>query len=512
MLIILDGWGYAPSWGGNAIETADKPNMDNFWRKYPHTILRAAEEAVGLPIHEPGNSEVGHLNIGCGEIVRQNLPGITALIKDGNFFKNPYLLEAIENARKKSSNLHLLGLVSDGGVHSHISHLFALLDLLKQKSFSRVYIHMITDGRDTDPMKALSFIEALETKIRAVKVGKIESVMGRYYAMDRDNRWDRIAKAYDVLTSGIGEQADSPAKAVAESYRRGVYDEFIIPTAVQTETQPFTPIVANDSVIFFNFRADRVREITMALTAEKFRFFGRKKFPKNLYFATFAYNEEYDEETPIHPVFKQPNQTQPLAKVLSQAGKKQYHIGETEKFAHVTYFFDGGQDKPFPGEVRELIPSPRVTTYDLKPEMSAYRITDTLLAKFRSYDFIVVNFANADMVGHTGSLKATVKAVEVLDECLGKIVKATLAEKWTTIITADHGNAEQMINPNTGEPHTEHTINPVPFILVSENPALQNPLRGEGQDGLKLSDIAPTILQIMGIPIPREMTGKSLVV
>jgi 2,3-bisphosphoglycerate-independent phosphoglycerate mutase len=299
---------------------------------------------------------------------------------------------------------------------------------------------------------------------------------------------------------------------VAESYRRGVYDEFIIPTAIQTETRPFTPIASNDSVIFFNFRADRVREITMALTAEKFRFFGRKKFPKNLYFATFAYNEEYDEETPIHPVFKQPNQTQPLAKVLSQAGKKQYHIGETEKFAHVTYFFDGGQDKPFPGEVRELIPSPRVATYDLKPEMSAYRITDTLLAKFRSYDFIVVNFANADMVGHTGSLKATVKAVEVLDECLGKIVKATLAEKWTIIITADHGNAEQMINPNTGEPHTEHTINPVPFILVSENPALQNPLRGEGQDGLKLSDIAPTILQIMGIPIPKEMTGKSLVV
>lgn len=511
LLIILDGWGLAPSWGGNAIETAAKPNMDNFWRKYPHTILQAAEEAVGLPIHESGNSEVGHLNIGCGEIVRQNLPGISQSIKDGSFFKNEILLSAIAHAQKNSSNIHLIGLVSDGGVHSHTDHLFALLDLLKQKRFPRVYIHMITDGRDTDPMKALSFLEELETKIRQIKIGKIESIMGRYYAMDRDNRWDRVQKAYDVLTSGVGEKSEKGGKAIAESYRKGVYDEFIVPKVLETEQSPFVPIAQNDAVIFFNFRADRTREMTAALTEEKFRGFGRRKVIKDLYFATFSYSEAYEGQLPIHPVFKEPNQTAPLALVLSRAGKKQYHLAETEKYAHVTYFFDGGKDQPFPLETRELIPSAKVATYDLKPEMSANRITDTLLDRYRDFDFCVVNFANADMVGHTGSLRAAVKAVEDLDECLGKIVKDVLAQKWTIMITADHGNAEQMINPNTGEPHTEHTINPVPFILISVYPAFQNPLRTEGQDGLKLSDIAPTVLKAMGLDQPKEMTGKSLI-
>ena len=512
MLVILDGWGYAPSWGGNAVETARKPNMDNFWRKYPHTILQAAEEAVGLPVHEPGNSEVGHLNIGCGEIVRQNLPGITATIKDGSFFSNPVLLEAINHAKKNSSNIHLIGLVSDGGVHSHISHLFALFDLLKQKNFTRVYLHLITDGRDTDPMKALTFVEQLNNKIREIKIGTIGSIGGRYYAMDRDNRWDRVSKAYAAFTSGVGEQAESASKAVAESYRKGVYDEFILPTVIETDSKPFTPIADKDSVILFNFRADRAREMTAALTEPKFHGFSRKKVIKDLYFATFAYNEAYDKQTPVHPVFKQPNQTMPLAKVLSEANKKQLHLGETEKFAHVTYFFDGGSDKPFTGESREIIASPKVATYDLKPEMSAYKITDTLLAKYQSFDFCVVNYANADMVGHSGSLKAAIKACEIVDECLGRIVPEVIKNKWAVIITADHGNAEQMINPNSGEPHTEHTINPVPFMLISESPALQNPLRPEGTDGLKLSDIAPTVLKMMNISVPPEMTGKSLVV
>jgi len=513
ILIILDGWGVAPAWGGNAIETAETLNFNHFWRKYPHTTLKASEEAVGLPRHEPGNSEVGHLNIGCGQIVKQNLPGINLMIEDGTFFKNPILLEAIQKAKDSKGNIHLIGLVSDGGVHSHILQLFALLDLLKKQDFNRVYIHMITDGRDTDPMKALSYLAQLQEKIDTVKIGQIESIMGRYYAMDRDNRWPRIKQAYDVLTLGIGPRAESPQKAISEAYRQGQYDEFIVPTVIETSDKKFVPIGDQDSVIFFNFRSDRTRELTWAFSKKNFRQFERQKYLPNIYFSTFAFHEEFEEKLPVHVVFRPTIIPDPLAKIISDHHLKQLHIAETEKYAHVTYFFNGGQEKPFPGEDQILIPSPKIATYDLKPEMSAEEITNTVLKKFSHYDFIVINFANADMVGHTGSIRATTKACEFIDLCLGKIVKSALPEKRVIIITADHGNAEQKINPNTGEPHTEHTISPVPFLLISDNPQFQNPLlqNTNSKDSLALCCIAPTILKIMNLPVSKDMTGKSLI-
>jgi len=512
ILIILDGWGYAPAWGGNAVEEALTPNMDIYWRKYPHTVLKAAEEAVGLPVHEPGNSEVGHLNLGCGQIVRQNLPSITQDIKEGRFFNNPFLLEAIESAKKNSSNIHLIGLVSDGGVHSHILHLFALLDLLKSKNAGKVYIHMITDGRDTDPMKSLSYLSELEKKIGEVGVGKVGSVMGRYYAMDRDNRWERIQKVYDCLTLGMGQVALSAEKAISLSYRQGQTDEFIVPTVVANKTTPFTPVADNDSVIFFNFRADRTKELIWAFVKPNFKGFARRKFLKNLYFATFSFHEEYEEKLSVKVVFKPATIEHPIAREIADKGLKQFHIAETEKYAHVTYFFNGGREAPFAKEIHQLVPSPKVATYDLKPEMSALHITEEVLSKFRNFDFSVINFANADMVGHTGNLKATIKACEIVDEGVGRITSDALKEHFVIVITADHGNAEQMINPNTGEPHTEHTTNPVPFVIISENPAYQNPLRSDGSHGLILSDVTPTILQIMGLKKPQEMTGESLIV
>lgn len=512
ILIILDGWGIAPAWGGNAIETAEILNFNHYWRKYPHTTLKASEEAVGLPRHEPGNSEVGHLNIGCGQIVKQNLPGINLMVEDGSFFKNPILLEAIQKAKDRNGNIHLIGLVSDGGVHSHILQLFALLELIKKQDFTRVYIHMITDGRDTDPMKALSYLSQLQEKINALKIGQIESVMGRYYAMDRDNRWPRIKLAYEALTLGVGPHAESPEKAISESYRQGQYDEFIIPTVIETAEKKFVPIADQDSVIFFNFRADRTRELTWAFVRKNFRAFERQKYLPNVYFSTFAFHEEFEEKLPVNVVFRPTTITDPLAKIISDHHLKQLHIAETEKYAHVTYFFNGGQEKPFPGEDHILIPSPKVTTYDLKPEMSAEKITNEVLKKISNYDFIVANFANADMVGHTGNIRATIRACEFIDLCLSRIVKAALAEKRIVIITADHGNAEQKINPNTGEPHTEHTANLVPFILLSDDPAFQNPLRvNRNGNPLALSDIAPTILNIMNLPPSKDMTGKSLI-
>ncbi|MEK7143144.1 MAG: 2,3-bisphosphoglycerate-independent phosphoglycerate mutase [Patescibacteria group bacterium] len=508
-LIILDGWGYAPSWGGNAVETAETPTMDSLWRKYPHTILKAAEESVGLPIHEPGNSEVGHLNIGSGQIVRQNLPGITALINDKSFFANPILLEAIEHCVRFKSNLHIMGLLSDGGVHSHIDHLFALLDLIKAKNFPRVYLHIFTDGRDTDPMKALSYISNLNEKINSISLGKIISISGRYYAMDRDNRWDRIKKTYDILTLGLGPAAESPQQAVSSAYRQGMTDEFIPPTIIANKDQPFIPINDNDGLIFFNFRADRTREIIWAFSLEKFHSFNRKKFIKNLYFATFSFHEEYEEKLPIKVVFRLGGVLNPVAKNIAKYSLKQFHLAETEKFAHVTYFFNGGKEKPFPRETRELIPSPKVATYDLKPEMSALKVTDEMKKSVGAFDFSIANFANPDMVGHTGNLRATIRACEVVDKCLNVVLKELLSKKQVVIVTADHGNAEQMINPNSGDPHTEHTINPVPFIIASEDSRYQKPLVTFSRQPI-LSDVSPTILKIMGLEIPQEMTGISL--
>lgn len=510
MLIIMDGWGYAPAWGGNAVELAETPNIDNFWRRYPHQVLKASQEAVGLPRHEPGNSEVGHLNLGSGQIVRQNLPGITKIIEDGTFMKNQVLLDAIDNAKKNNSKIHIMGLLSDGGIHSHIDHLFAILDLIKKSQFKDVFIHAFTDGRDTDPMKALSFSSLLNEKIKKIGFGRTESVSGRYFAMDRDNRWDRLEKTYDLLTSSIGLKAENIEKAISENYRQGRYDEFIEPTIIENSENPFVPIKDNDSVIFFNFRADRAKELTWAFVKKDFHEFHRKRVLKNIYFASFAFHEEYEEQLPIKVVFRPTNGINPIAHVLSENSLKQYHIAETEKYAHITYFFNGGHEAPYPGEVRKVVFSPKVATYDLKPEMSALEAKDNIIKNIGGYDFIVANFANPDMVGHTGNLKATIKACEVVDKCLGPIVDEGLKKDYIIMVTADHGNAEQMINPNTGEPHTEHTTSPVPFILISNQTEFQNPLKDFGIDNI-LACVSPTILKAMKLEIPKEMTGKSLI-
>lgn len=451
------------------------------------------------------------MNIGSGQIIRQNLEGINEEIQNGSFFRNRVLNEAIDLAQKNGRNLHLIGLLSDGDIHSHINHLFTLLSYLKEKKFNRVFIHIITDGRDTEPMQALRFLNQLQEKIKELGVGRIASVMGRFYAMDRDNRWDRIAKTYELLTLGAAPKSETAEKAISESYRQGKFDEFIVPTIVE-DKEKFVPIADNDSVIFFNFRADRTKELTTAFLKDKFHGFHRRKFLNNLYFATFAYYEEYEDKLPVKVIFRQSLNDVTLAKTLADHNLKQFHLAETEKYAHVTYFFNGEKNVCFPGEEHQLIPSPKVTTYDLKPEMSARKITDALLDKMDKFDFTVVNFANPDMVGHSGNLRATVKACEDVDFCLGEILKEAQNQKKVVLITADHGNAEQMINPNTGEPHTEHTTNPVPFICISDNPEFQGVLREKSsQFNLTISDIAPTILKIMNIEKPTKMTGKSLI-
>lgn len=512
VLMILDGWGLAPSWGGNAISMARKPNLDQFWKKFPHLELKAAEEAVGLPHNEMGNSEVGHLNLGCGQIVYQNLPGITSMIGDGSFFTNKALLGACEQVKSSGSALHLLGLVSDGGIHSYNGHLYALLELAKAQKVEKVYIHMITDGRDTDPMKALSYLAELQAKIKEIGVGQIASIMGRYYGMDRDKHWDRTQKAYDVLAKGVGPVSDSPEKIISENYRQSKTDEFIIPTIINRPDSPFRPISANDALIFFNFRADRTRQMISALVGTNFKPFDRRFIP-NFYFATFSFLEEYLNNPTIKIVFELSHSNYPLARVLSEANLTQCHIAETEKYAHVTFFFNGGKEALYPGEKHFLIQSPRVATFDLAPEMAARQIAQKVLSEYQNFDFTVVNFANADMVGHTGNIKATMRACETVDTCVGRIVNDILKNNHVAIVTADHGNAEEKLNPESGEPYTEHTINPVPFILCSNETALQQPLRRpENGWNPALSDVAPTILDIFGINKPEEMTGESLLV
>lgn len=507
LLIILDGWGIAPAWGGNSIEMAETPYMDELWRKYPHTELGAAEEAVGLTRHEPGNSEVGHLNIGSGQVVYQNLPGINATIKDGSFFKNQTLIDALNHTKINNSNLHLLGLVSDGGIHSSIDHLYALLKMAKERGVTKVYIHMITDGRDTDPMKALSYVSQLKDLIKLNGFGKIVSVMGRFYAMDRDKHFERIEKAYDVLVSGIGPKAESIEHAISESYRNELNDEFIIPTIIEDKDNPYVPITDNDAVIFYNYRGDRSRELTEALTYKIYKSFHRKKVLQNLYFATFAFVEEYINNIDIKTVFHLHSIKEPLAKVIADHNLKQLHMAETEKYAHVTYFFNGGREEPFPQEERIMIPSPRVATYDLQPKMSSVELGKTLINNLHDFSFIVCNFANLDMVGHTANIRATVKACEAVNDQLEKIVPKAIDKNYTVIITGDHGNAEEMINPKNNEPFTEHTINKVPFILCGKD---TNDIKLR-QGNLSLSDIAPTILKLLNIEKPAEMTGESIV-
>lgn len=500
-LIILDGFGIGKAGDpSNAIVRAGTPHISLLSELYPHTVLACSGEAVGLPEGQMGNSEVGHLNMGSGRIVYQELTRISKAIRDGDFFTNPVLTEIVDNVKRAGSALHLMGLVSDGGVHSHMTHIFGLLELAKRHGLSRVYIHAFLDGRDVPPSSALGYIDELEAKAAEIGVGRIATVSGRYYAMDRDKRWDRTAKAYAALVDGQGEHAASARAAVEAAYARGETDEFVLPTVVDACGD--CGISAGDGVIFFNFRPDRGRQLSWAFADKDFSSFPCTYIP--LAFATLT---QYDEKLPV-PVAYQPQYLKnTLGEVFGNAGLSQLRIAETEKYAHVTYFFNGGEEVPYPGEERILIPSPKVATYDLKPEMSATEVTDRVVAEIKTgkFDLIVMNYANGDMVGHTGQIDAAVKAVKTVDACVGRVIDAIRARGGAACITADHGNADQMIDVN-GEVLTAHTLNPVPFILVAEK------YRGRELRPGMLADIAPTILEIAGIDKPPEMTGQSLII
>ena len=501
MLMILDGFGINPNEKGNAVAIANTPNIDKLKKTWPTTIIHTSGLDVGLPEGQMGNSEVGHTNIGAGRIVYQDLTRITKSIEDGDFFSIKELSDAIDNCKKNNSNLHIMGLLSDGGVHSHIRHLVALLEFAKRKDFENVYVHCFMDGRDTPPTSGEGYIAKLEEKMKEKGVGKIATIEGRFYAMDRDKRWNRVKEAYDAMANGVGEEATSAVGAIEASYQKEVFDEFVKPTVIRNGEKPVATIKDNDSVIFFNFRPDRAREITRTLVDKDFNEFETKKM--NLFFVCFT---QYDETMPnVKIAFKPETLVNTFGEYISKKGLKQLRIAETEKYAHVTFFFNGGEEKEYEGEDRILVPSPKVETYDLKPEMSALEVTDKVVEAINSgkYDSIILNYANPDMVGHTGSLEAAVKAVETIDGCVGKVVEAIEKQNGVLIITADHGNAEQMIDYKTGEPQTAHTTNPVPLILVG----LEGVKLKEG----KLADLAPTMLDIMGLEKPQEMTGESLI-
>ena len=505
VLMILDGFGINERKEGNAISQANTPVLDHILATYPHVKGYASGRAVGLPDGQMGNSEVGHLNIGAGRIVYQELTRITKAIEDGDFFENPALLDAVAHCKKNGSALHLYGLLSDGGVHSHNTHLYALLQLAKRNDLEKVYVHLFLDGRDTPPSSGASYAAQLEEKMREIGVGKAATVMGRYYAMDRDKRWDRVQEAYNAMVLGRGEDGTDAVAAIQKSYENGKTDEFVVPTVLRTEDgQPVAKIGDGDAVIFYNFRPDRAREITRAFCDPDFDGFQREKVPQDLKYICFT---EYDPTIPNKEVAFQPQHlNNTLGEYISSLGLKQLRTAETEKYAHVTFFFNGGVEEPNPNEDRWLVPSPKVATYDLKPEMSAVEVTDGLVKALRSgeYDLIIVNYANSDMVGHTGVMSAAVKAVETVDACIGRVMEALLEVKGQMFICADHGNSDQMVDYETGEAFTAHTTNPVPFILV-------NYTDGVGlRDGGKLADIAPTLLEMMGLPKPAEMTGESL--
>ncbi len=505
VLIILDGWGINREKEGNAIASANAPVYRSLLADCPHTQLLASGEAVGLPDGQMGNSEVGHLNLGAGRVVYQDSTRISKSIREGDFFKNPVLLSAMDVVKENGRNLHLMGLLSDGGVHSRLDHIYALLDLAKAEGITNVFFHAFLDGRDTPPSSALEYIAALEDRFLKVGLGRIASVSGRYYAMDRDKRWERVQKAYEALVLGEGLRKFSAEEVVKQSYEHGRTDEFMLPTVIvdPARNRPVAVMQDGDSVIFCNFRSDRAREITRALTDPAFTGFERPSFPK---LAKFVCLTTYDETFDLPVAFAPVRLTNILGELLSSRGVRQFRVAETEKYAHVTFFFNGGEEQPFPLEDRELVPSPRdVATYDKKPEMSAREITEKLIAAVRSgrYGFILANYANPDMVGHTGVLAAAVKAVEVLDECLGRVLREAQAAGARVLITADHGNLEVMADQATGQPHTAHTTDPVPFILFGE----QRTLREQGL----LADVAPTVLQLMGIPLPSDMTGRSLI-
>jgi 2,3-bisphosphoglycerate-independent phosphoglycerate mutase len=539
LLVVLDGWGLAAPGAGNAISLANTINMNRFWASYPHTELSASGESVGLPRGEVGNTETGHLNLGAGRIVYQDLQRINLSIADGSFFQNETLLGAIKHAKENNSNLHLMGLIGTGGVHSNNDHLYALLQLAKKEDFNRVFIHIFTDGRDSPPTSSKGYISQVRDEITKYGIGAIATIMGRYWAMDRDLRWDRTAKAYFALTGGVGKMVKTPEEAIDMSYSEGKTDEFVEPAIITTpDGKPVAQIKDNDSVIFYNYRIDRPRQLSRAFVFDDFRGanvsggfdpyqikyqkthlpisaqgtqppFDRGPKLNNLFFVTMTEYEKPITEAGAKVAFPPETVITPLGRVISEAGLRQLRVAESEKERFVTFYFNGQQEIAFDGEDRVIIPSPKVATYDLKPEMSAREVTDTLLQRLKDvgdYKFVLVNFANADMLGHTGNIGATVKACDVVDECLGKLASWILAYGGTMLVTADHGNAEEMIDSQTGRIETEHSRNPVPFIAISKG------LIGRSQvliSGI-LADVAPTVLRLLGLEVPGSMTGRNL--
>jgi 2,3-bisphosphoglycerate-independent phosphoglycerate mutase len=503
-LIIIDGWGYSPRTEGNAIALASTPFYDELSEKYPHTLLEASGTRVGLPAGVMGNSEVGHLNMGAGRVIRMDVTRIDYDIETGAFFSNEAISKAMDDVKTRGRALHIMGLVSDGQVHSSQEHLYALLRMAKQRGLQRVYLHCFLDGRDTPPASAYGYVEALQVKCGEIGAGRIASLIGRYYAMDRDKRWERTERAYKLLVQAEGERAIDPVEAIKKSYERGVTDEFIEPLVIERETgEPVATIQEGDAVIFFNFRPDRARQLTRALAVPGFEEFPTPERP-NIEFVCFS---QYDKEFPLPIAFPQQQHRNVLAEVFGHIGVRNYRLAETEKYAHVTYFFNGGVEREYPCERRLLVPSPKIATYDLEPEMSAFKVTDKVLRAIEDgeTDVFIINFANADMVGHTGKLDKTIEACQYVDTCLGWITKGIRRAKGLTLITADHGNAEQMVDLKTGQPHTAHTSNLVPFHLIDDASVGIN-LRTGGA----LEDVAPTILGLLDIETTAEMTGRDL--
>ena len=505
VLMILDGFGLNETQEGNAVAQANTPVLDKLMSDYPFVKGYASGLAVGLPDGQMGNSEVGHLNMGAGRIVYQELTRISKEIEDGDFFKNEALLKAVENCKKNGSDLHLFGLVSDGGVHSHNTHIYGLLELAKRQGLQNVYVHCFMDGRDTAPSSGKGFIQELADKMKEIGVGKIATISGRYYAMDRDNRWDRVEKAYAALTKGEGVKAQDPVAAMQASYDDDKTDEFVLPTVIEEDGKPVATVKDQDSVIFFNFRPDRAREMTRVFCCDDFSGFDRGARKQ----VTYICFTEYDVTIPNKEIaFKKVELKNTFGQFLAANGKTQARIAETEKYAHVTFFFNGGVEEPNKGEERILVKSPKVATYDLQPEMSAPEVCEKLCGAIRSqnFDVIIINFANPDMVGHTGVLEAAKKALEAVDTCVGKALEALLEVDGQMFLCADHGNAEQLIDYETGVPFTAHTINPVPFILINYDPAYTL------KEGGRLADIVPTLIEMMGMEKPAEMTGESLLI
>lgn len=514
VLIILDGWGINPRKEGNAIALAHTPNIDKLAREWPHTAVRTSGEAVGLPEGQMGNSEVGHQNIGAGKRVLQDYTRVSESIRDGSFYQNPALLKAIEHVKKNSSQLHICGLLGNGGVHAHESHLEALLRLAQMHDVQRVYIHAFTDGRDSSPTGGVEFMQLLQARASAIggeHAAKVATVSGRYYAMDRDNRWDRTGMTYFAMTRAEGLRANSAIEAIQQSYEKKVTDEFILPTVIMEDNQPVATVKAGDALIHYNFRPDRARQLTKAFVMKELPPQAEGKFDRGPRLEDLQYvmMTEYEAGLDAEVAYRADEVDMPLARVIADAGLRQFHTAETEKYAHVTYFINGRRETPFPNEERVLVPSPKVPTYDLQPEMSAKGITDTAVEHIHTgdYDLVIMNYANADMVGHTGVIEATIKGVETVDSGVGRVVEAALAVGGGLLITADHGNAEQLIDYETGKPFTAHTTNPVPLYLVVPQLAHVK-LRTDGI----LADVAPTVLQVLGIKQPKGMTGSSLIV